>query len=91
MNGTEARLFISWKQQDLFNVQNVRSFALQEPDHFIEFRNPVPLLSDLGLLLLPKTEIKNMRHDDAAGIKEPTQIPKRPNNSPQPKVYFTPR
>ncbi|EEU41279.1 uncharacterized protein NECHADRAFT_83535 [Fusarium vanettenii 77-13-4] len=38
MNGTEARLFISWKQQDLFNVQKVRSFALQEPDHFIEFR-----------------------------------------------------
>ncbi|RSL84798.1 hypothetical protein CEP51_003679 [Fusarium floridanum] len=48
MNGTEARLFISWKQQDLFNVQNVRSFALQEPDHFIEFRKYVRNIIDWG-------------------------------------------
>ncbi|KAM6519266.1 hypothetical protein FALCPG4_012912 [Fusarium falciforme] len=46
MNGTEARLFISWKQQDLFNVQKVRSFALQEPDHFIEFRKYVRNIID---------------------------------------------
>ncbi|KAI8662343.1 hypothetical protein NCS56_01037900 [Fusarium sp. Ph1] len=48
MNGTEARLFISWKQQDLFNVQKVRSFALQEPDHFIEFRKYVRNTIDWG-------------------------------------------
>lgn len=48
MNGTEARLFISWKQQDLFNVQKVRSFALQEPDHFIEFRKYVRNIIDWG-------------------------------------------
>ncbi|RSL58568.1 hypothetical protein CEP53_006088 [Fusarium sp. AF-6] len=48
MNGTEARLLISWKQQDLFNVQKVRSFALQEPDHFIEFRKYVRNIIDWG-------------------------------------------
>ncbi|RSM06288.1 hypothetical protein CDV31_009225 [Fusarium ambrosium] len=111
MNGTEARLFISWKQQDLFNVQNVRSFALQEPDHFIEFRKYVRNIIDWGRderlqsiqaaldtlieegrkvfscyqRIFDQTEIKNMRHDDAAGIKEPTQIPKDPTTRPNRK------
>ncbi|KAM0562322.1 hypothetical protein ACHAPJ_002009 [Fusarium lateritium] len=48
MNGTEARMYISWKQENLFNIQKVRSFALQEPDHFLEFRKYVRNIIDWG-------------------------------------------
>ncbi|KAJ8125629.1 hypothetical protein O1611_g8009 [Lasiodiplodia mahajangana] len=40
MTGTEARLYISWKDDDLkYYVQKVDSFAMQNPDHYIEFRS----------------------------------------------------
>ncbi|KAF4467234.1 hypothetical protein FALBO_5892 [Fusarium albosuccineum] len=48
MSGTEARLFISWKQGEVINVQKIRSFALQEPDHFIEFRKHIRNIMDWG-------------------------------------------
>ncbi|OXV10132.1 hypothetical protein Egran_02105 [Elaphomyces granulatus] len=38
MSGTEARLFVSWRDNDRrFYVQKVRSSALQEPEHFVQF------------------------------------------------------
>ncbi|KAI0398795.1 hypothetical protein F4802DRAFT_613655 [Xylaria palmicola] len=42
MSGTEARLYISWKhnEQDYY-MANVKSFLLQDPDHYIEFRKYV--------------------------------------------------
>ncbi|KAJ3537557.1 hypothetical protein NM208_g4587 [Fusarium decemcellulare] len=48
MSGTEARLFVSWKQGEVINMRKVRSFALQEPDHFIEFRKHIRNIMDWG-------------------------------------------
>ncbi|GKU06384.1 hypothetical protein FLAG1_06201 [Fusarium langsethiae] len=41
MNGTEARLYITWKQGQNFCVQKIRSFALQEAQQLLEFRKHV--------------------------------------------------
>ena len=42
MSGTEARLFISWQAHDKeYFVQKIRSFALQEASHFLQFRRYV--------------------------------------------------
>ncbi|KAH8910561.1 hypothetical protein BR93DRAFT_923259 [Coniochaeta sp. PMI_546] len=39
MNGTEARLYISWKQTELdYHMASVKSFLLQDPQHYVEFR-----------------------------------------------------
>lgn len=48
MNGTEARLYVSWKEEQTFNVQKIRSFALQEADQFLEFRKYVLSIIDWG-------------------------------------------
>lgn len=38
MSGTEARLCISWKHDELrYYMANVKSFLLQRPDHYLEF------------------------------------------------------
>ncbi|KAL7919213.1 hypothetical protein ACQKWADRAFT_302048 [Trichoderma austrokoningii] len=49
MNGTEARLYVSWKhnEQDYY-MANVRNFLLQDPKHYIEFRKYVRNIIDWG-------------------------------------------
>jgi hypothetical protein len=47
MSGTEARLYISWKHNELdYYMRRVKSFLLQEPDHFLEFRKYVRNIID---------------------------------------------
>ncbi|POS68581.1 hypothetical protein DHEL01_v213025 [Diaporthe helianthi] len=49
MNGTEARLYISWKHNELdYYMQKVKGFLLQEPEHYIEFRKYVRNIIDWG-------------------------------------------
>ncbi|PFH61580.1 hypothetical protein XA68_16930 [Ophiocordyceps unilateralis] len=49
MNGTEARLYVSWKENDLdYYMHLVDSFALQRPEHYIEFRRYVRNILDWG-------------------------------------------
>ena len=49
MNGTEARLYISWKHNELdYYMQKVKSFLLQDPEHYIEFRKHVKNIIDWG-------------------------------------------
>lgn len=48
-NGTEARLFISWRHDDLqFYMQKVDSFLLQKPEHFVDLRKHVLNIIDWG-------------------------------------------
>ncbi len=49
MNGTEARLYVSWKHNELdYYMANVKSFLRQEPEHYIEFRKYVRNIIDWG-------------------------------------------
>lgn len=49
MSGTEARLYISWKHSDLdYCMKKVKSFLLQEPEHYLEFRKYVRNIMDWG-------------------------------------------
>ena len=49
MNGTEARLYISWKHNELdYYMRKVKSFLLQDPDHYLEFRKYVQNIIDWG-------------------------------------------
>ncbi|KAK0625092.1 hypothetical protein B0T17DRAFT_654884 [Bombardia bombarda] len=49
MNGTEARLYVSWKHSDLdYYMQKVDSFLLQKPRDYIEFRKHVKNIIDWG-------------------------------------------
>ncbi|KAI1106983.1 hypothetical protein F4804DRAFT_256427 [Jackrogersella minutella] len=49
MSGTEARLYISWKQDELqYYMANIESFLLQRPDHYLEFRKYVRNIIDWG-------------------------------------------
>jgi hypothetical protein len=49
LNGTEARLYISWKHGELdYYTRKVKSFLLQEPEHYIEFRKYVRNIIDWG-------------------------------------------
>ena len=49
MNGTEARLYISWKHDELnYYMRNVESFLLHRPDHYLEFRKFVRNIVDWG-------------------------------------------
>ncbi|KAG9234318.1 hypothetical protein BJ875DRAFT_461828 [Amylocarpus encephaloides] len=42
MNGTEARLYISWKHDELkYYTRKVDSFLLQKPKDYVEFRKYV--------------------------------------------------
>ncbi|KAF7538003.1 hypothetical protein G7Z17_g12735 [Cylindrodendrum hubeiense] len=49
MNGREARLYVSWKH-DLTTIymQNVRSFLIQEPEQYLEFRKYVRKILEWG-------------------------------------------
>jgi hypothetical protein len=49
INGTEARLYISWKHNDLdYYMRQVKSFLLQEPEHYMVFRKYVRNIIDWG-------------------------------------------
>lgn len=49
MNGTEARLYISWKHNELDSyMRNVKSFLLQEPEQYVDFRKYVLNIIDWG-------------------------------------------
>lgn len=49
MSGTEARLYISWKHDELISyMASVNSFLLQRPDHYVEFRKYVLNIIDWG-------------------------------------------
>ncbi|KAK3371884.1 hypothetical protein B0H63DRAFT_281890 [Podospora didyma] len=42
MSGTEARLYISWRHNELdYYMANIENFLLQRPEHYIEFRKYV--------------------------------------------------
>ncbi|KAJ8107781.1 hypothetical protein ONZ43_g6628 [Nemania bipapillata] len=58
MNGTEARLYVSWKHSDLdYYMQKVDSFLLQKPQDYIEFRKHVRNIIDWG----KDTRLKEIR------------------------------
>lgn len=49
MNGTEARLYISWKHDELkYYTRKVDSFLLQKPIDYVEFRKHVLNIIDWG-------------------------------------------
>jgi hypothetical protein len=49
MNGTEARLYISWKHDELdYYMQKIDSFLLQKPKDYLEFRKYVRNIVDWG-------------------------------------------
>lgn len=49
MNGTEARLYISWKHDEVnYYMRSVKSFLLQEPEHYVTFRKYVRNIIDWG-------------------------------------------
>ncbi len=49
MNGTEARLYISWKHNELdYYMRRVKSFSLQEPEQYVAFRKYVRNIIDWG-------------------------------------------
>lgn len=49
MCGTEARLYISWKQNKLdYYMANVDNFLLQDPEHYLKFRKYVCNIIDWG-------------------------------------------
>lgn len=49
MNGTEARLYISWKHDELnYYTRKVDSFLLQKPKDYMEFRKYVRNIIDWG-------------------------------------------
>ncbi|KAF1994144.1 hypothetical protein P154DRAFT_557414 [Amniculicola lignicola CBS 123094] len=49
MNGTEARLYISWKHNELEHyMRQIKSFLLQEPEHYLEFRKYVRNIVEWG-------------------------------------------
>ncbi|KAM3068371.1 hypothetical protein ACMFMF_009186 [Clarireedia jacksonii] len=49
MNGTEARLYISWKHDELkYYMRKVDSFLLQKPNDYVEFRKYVRNIIEWG-------------------------------------------
>ena len=49
MSGTEARLYISWKHDELdYCMQKIKGFYLQDPEHYIMFRKYVRNIIDWG-------------------------------------------
>jgi hypothetical protein len=49
MNGTEARLYVSWKHDELdYYMTNIDSFLLQKPKDYIELRKYVRNIIDWG-------------------------------------------
>lgn len=58
MNGTEARLYISWKHDELnYYMANVTSFLVQQPEQYVAFRKYVRNIIDWG----KDTRLKEIR------------------------------
>lgn len=85
MNGSEARLHISWKHNEMdYYMAGVKSFLLQEPIHYIELRKYVRNIIDWGkdrrlneirasLDLLE--ESKNRDSETAKSLQTPSDTP----------------
>lgn len=49
MNGTEARLFITWRETpERYLMKHVKSYLVSEPDHYLQFRRVVRNILDWG-------------------------------------------
>ncbi|CAH0019328.1 unnamed protein product [Clonostachys rhizophaga] len=49
MSDTKARLYISWKKNELdYYIANVENFLLHDPEHFLKFRKYVRNIIDWG-------------------------------------------
>ncbi|KAF5538009.1 hypothetical protein FMEXI_9593 [Fusarium mexicanum] len=48
MNGTEARLHVSWKDGGFIYMQKIKTFILQRPEEFLEFRRFARNIIDWG-------------------------------------------
>ena len=49
MTGTQARLFVSWKHNELdYYTQRVKGFILQDPQQYVEFRKHVRNIINWG-------------------------------------------
>ncbi|PHH77948.1 hypothetical protein CDD80_7571 [Ophiocordyceps camponoti-rufipedis] len=49
MNATEARIFVSWLENDVdINMRQVETFALGRPEHYLEFRRYIRNILDWG-------------------------------------------
>lgn len=49
MSGTEARLYVSWKNDELdYYMRKIKAFAVQEPEQYVEFRKYVRNIIDWG-------------------------------------------
>ncbi|KAI9793410.1 MAG: hypothetical protein M1816_000302 [Peltula sp. TS41687] len=49
MSGTEARLYVSWKHDELnYYMQRIDGFLLYEPEHYLKFRKYVQNIIDWG-------------------------------------------
>lgn len=49
MNGTEARLYVTWKEKDHFYMQKIRGFLLQDVEHFELLHRYIDNIMDWGL------------------------------------------
>jgi hypothetical protein len=49
MNGSEARLYVSWKDQQMYRTASARNFLLSDPDHHLDFRRHVRNILDWGM------------------------------------------
>lgn len=50
MNGTIAKLFVSWKSDDdLILAQKIKEFVLERPEEFLALRNCVRSIIDWGM------------------------------------------
>jgi hypothetical protein len=48
MSGTEARLYISWKDEEGYKMASVDNFLLHDPEQYLKFRNYVLNTIDWG-------------------------------------------
>lgn len=48
MSGTEARLFVTWKENNKYSMAKVESFLLQSPNHYLKFRKLTRNILDWG-------------------------------------------
>jgi len=72
MNGTEARLFISWKHDNLTcYMQKVKSFLIQKHSDYVEFRKCVLNIIDWGR----GKRFQGIRESLAALLEDSRRIP----------------
>lgn len=92
LNGTEARLYVSWKQGETteYHTRKVDGYLLQDPDHHRRFRRHVRNIIDWGkgerlvrireaLDCLVLSERSDGRPEQRAGSKRPRDSSRVPN------------